>query len=357
MQIISFLKPNGNRAIAVLPKTSSLKSLAQGNTNQKFLWEVERVQSRESTTEVLLYELEVKVAELLQIDSEGFLRIDKSKIPAECNITDDIPTESAKSSAATSSIQTTQTAGIGEGLELATTDAVDTRIESSAVVADEELEEATKVKAEKISREKKKRKARKRKIWRVVGYTLSGEPCIEEHEPEASNADNSLPSSLPTHTTAGAGESSSHEYDFYNSETEFTPGTSVVSDCDTITASLNDGDSLEDYAKKLEEANKEIESLEKKLLEATTHKEDRFEAQQRMFDVLQESAIEQEKRIKNHELEEQNTRAIIETMKIHIATLEDSLRVAKDAEAAEKRQCEEAQALLKKLGELARGSG
>lgn len=176
-----------------------------------------------------------------------------------------------------------------------------------------------------------KTKTEKKRIWRVVAYTASGEPCIEEHEPESPNADPPLLRNADNRLTEGV----------------FTPGTSVVSNSDTITAPV---DEHSDCTNKLGEANNRIEQLEQELLNLATNEGTRFDDLQQKYLTLETTSTEQTEQIKKYKAAEGKTEAVIIAMENEMINLENSLREAESARDAEIRLRTEAQAQLKREG-------
>lgn len=100
----------------IVPKACSLKSLVQRDINDGILFKVKGVSYRTCgwTCEGIVKKLQVaiadKIGEILQVDSGELFQIDKSAIPAECNIIDiPAPTEPEGPPTVSDSIQATPT--------------------------------------------------------------------------------------------------------------------------------------------------------------------------------------------------------------------------------------------------------
>lgn len=219
--------------------------------------------SREDAINTLLVEVEGAMSKILTFDADKLLQINKLAIPAICGITDDIPTDP----------ETTGKLEPGEGEEQedtvskeAMTSGGDVISTKEALSTDEQVEGSIKTKPKKAPKKKKKSKTGKRRIWRVVGYTSSGEPLIEEHEPETRSTNRSfkrrrlpMPTNAKTEPTIPASE---------HSEAHFMPGTSVISDTDTVTAPLSNHSN---WGKQLKDAHRKIDALEREILNFTVY--------------------------------------------------------------------------------------
>lgn len=100
----------------IVPKVCSLKSSVQRGINDAILFKVKGVsyQTCEWTCESIVKKLQTaiadKIGEILQADSGGLFRIDKSAIPAGCNIVDTpAPTEPEGPPSVSSSTKVTST--------------------------------------------------------------------------------------------------------------------------------------------------------------------------------------------------------------------------------------------------------
>lgn len=281
----------------VLPKSCSLKSLVQYDASEVlFETEIDRyIESHDAAINRLLSKIEGDIGKIfLEPNSDGSSRIDKSAIPSMCNINlsdlDDTQKESAESTGVVDSTQATIEDSNTQINTIPETTTLDTEVETRGLTA------------------------QKKRIWRVVGYTSSGEPCIEEHEPETSSQN-------PT----------------FGPKTVFTPGTSVVSDSSTITPSVYEGHSPTDCANNLEEKNREITVLERDLWQAKEALADATKENQRLEQELLDAngrCEDQEKQIEDYKLN-------MESLSNEITSLKESIRIDQETRAIEKKTLEE----------------
>lgn len=288
----------------VLPKSCSLKSLVHYDASE-ILFETkfnENFNSRDDPITSILDMIENSMGKILLAPNseEPAPRIDKSAIPSICKITTpdsgDTQKESAESPAMTNPTQIT--------------------IEGGSV-GDDTVVGSTVLDAGNKSAGSQDLMAQKKRIWRVVGYTSSGEPCIEEHEPEASDARKSFP--LSQNST-------------FDSRTVFTPGTSVLSDSGTVTPSVFEGNSVVGYTKELEEANKENTRLQMDLEEANRALEEAKNETERLVQELLNAnglCARLEGKIEEYQI-------TIGSLNNEISSLKESIRVDQEARAIEK---------------------
>ncbi|KAH0602290.1 uncharacterized protein H6S33_008352 [Morchella sextelata] len=164
----------------ILPKTCSLRD-SHADFNSKILWKREckakgkKWVTREDAINDLLWEVESKIGEILQTDRKGEFQVNEGAIPSVCFQEVVEPVKEKQPEIVAELPKTVEAPEMGEkrGNDLMEMYELDGRSIRGGNTGH-------------------KPAGAGQKIWRIVGYTPSGEPCIEEHEPENGGPPNTM---------------------------------------------------------------------------------------------------------------------------------------------------------------------